>query len=121
MPMELGLFLGCKRYGNSRQRSKVALIFDSDPYRYQIFMSDIAGQDIHSHGNDVRRAIQELRAWLVTASKRTELPGGRDIHNRYERFQTEFPGLCAEARLEPAEVTFTDLRDLIAHWLKGAR
>lgn len=121
MALELGLFWGCKLYGATRQRSKVSLIFDAEPYRYQIFISDIAGQDIHSHGNDVRKAIGELRAWLATASKRTNLPGGRDIFERYKRFQLALPVLCRELKLEPAEVTFKDLRQMMVDWLKQNR
>jgi hypothetical protein len=60
MPLELGLFLGCKRFGSKVQRYKVSLIFDAKPYRYQKFISDIAGQDIHSHEGDVKTAIREL-------------------------------------------------------------
>ena len=121
MPLELGLFLGCKRYGINRQRYKVSLIFDRDPYRYQVFISDIAGQDIHSHDNDVKTAIRELRTWLATASKRTRLPGGKDIFDRYKRFQADLPVLCDELKLEPAEVTFKDLRQIVADWLKQNR
>lgn len=121
MPLELGLFLGCKRYGSVRQRYKVSLIFDADPYRYQIFISDIAGQDIHAHGNDVKTAISELRTWLATASKRTRLPGGKDIFDRYTRFQADLPALCGDLKLEPAEVTFKDLRQMMAAWLKQNR
>jgi hypothetical protein len=118
MPLELGLFLGCKRYGAKRHANKVSIIFDSDQYRYQIFISDIAGQDIHAHNNDVETVIRELRAWLATASKRQQLPGGKDIFDRYERFQADLPALCAELKLQPAEVTFKDLRQMIADWLK---
>ena len=121
MPFELGLFLGCKRYGSIRHRYKVSLIFDTDPYRYQIFISDIAGQDIHSHANDVKTAIRELRTWLATASKRTKLPGGKDVFDRYKRFQADLPALCEELKLEPAEVTFKDLRQMMAAWLKQNR
>ena len=121
MPLELGLFLGCKRYGGQRQRYKVSLIFDADPYRYQIFISDIAGQDIHSHEGDVKSAIRELRTWLSIASKRKKLPGGKDIFDRYERFRADLPALCKELRLQPDEVTFKDLRQMIADWLKQNR
>lgn len=121
MPLELGLFLGCKRYGGTSHRSKVSLIFDSDQHRYQIFISDIAGQDIHAHGDNARTAIRELRTWLATASKRTRLPGGKDIFDRYERFQSDLPRLCTEAKLALGEVTFKDLRQIIADWLKQNR
>lgn len=121
MPLELGLFLGCKRYGGKGHRSKVAMIFDTDPYRYQVFISDIAGQDIHSHGADIQTAIRELRTWLATASKRKALPGGKDIHKRYKRFQADLPALCAELKLQPDEVTFKDLRQIAVDWLKQNR
>ena len=121
MPLELGLFLGCKRYGNKSQRDKVSLVFDAYLYRYQVFISDIAGQDIHSHGNDVKTAIRELRTWLATASQRSKLPGGKDIFDRYKRFQADLPALCEELKLEPAEVTFKDLRQMMAAWLKQNR
>jgi hypothetical protein len=49
MPLELGLFLGAKRFGASLQRRKTCLILDRQPHRYQKFISDIAGQDIRSH------------------------------------------------------------------------
>jgi hypothetical protein len=45
MPLELGLFLGCKRFGSPNQSKKRTLVLDSDPYRYRGFISDIAGQD----------------------------------------------------------------------------
>jgi hypothetical protein len=121
MPLELGLFLGCKRYGSNHQRRKISLIFDCDPYRYQIFLSDIAGQDIHSHGGDEKAAIRELRTWLATASRRKKLPGGKDIFDRYMRFRADFSELCKEANLEPAEVTFKELRQMIAGWLRQNR
>jgi hypothetical protein len=35
MPLELGLHLGCKRFGGEDQRRKACLIFDSEPYRYR--------------------------------------------------------------------------------------
>ena len=121
MPLELGLFLGCKRYGSNRQRDKVSLIFDQDPYRYQIFISDIAGQDIHAHGNDVKTAIRELRTWLATASKRTRLAGGKDIFERYQRFQTGLPALCGELKLEPGEVTCKEHRQMVVDLLRQNR
>ena len=69
----------------------------------------------------MKTAIGELRTWLATASKRTKLPGGKDIFERYKRFQSDLPALCEELKLEPAEVTFKDLRQIMAAWLKQNR
>ena len=69
MPLELGVFLGAKRFGDARQGSKSCLILDRDPYRYQVFCSDIAGQDIRAHGNVSLSRTPEgrrTRPWLPT-------------------------------------------------------
>ena len=79
MPLELGLFLGCKRFGANAQQKKKCLILDSDRYRYRNFISDIAGQDIHTHGGQPREAIIEVRNWLAGASGRRLLPGGAEV------------------------------------------
>ncbi|WP_233358346.1 hypothetical protein, partial [Vibrio cholerae] len=49
MPLELGLFLGCKRFASGRSKEKICIIFDKEKFRYQQFISDISGQDIKSH------------------------------------------------------------------------
>jgi hypothetical protein len=68
MPLELGLFLGCRRFGHPNQSKKRTLILDTDRYRYRNFISDIAGQDIRDHGADPERAIREVRDWKRLAS-----------------------------------------------------
>ncbi len=62
MPLELGLFLGAKSFsGEKQQKRKRCLILDSEPYRYQKFISDIAGQDIRSHGGVPLEALKQTR------------------------------------------------------------
>lgn len=121
MPLELGLFLGCKRFGARRQRDKVCIILDSEPYRYREFISDIAGQDIHSHGGTYERAITEVRNWLATVSKRKLLPGGAAIVERYNRYRDDLPALCAALRRQPENLTFADISEMIGLWLQGNR
>ena len=70
MPLELGLFLGAKRFGGKTHNKKACLIFDRKPHRYQKFISDISGQDIKSHNNKPKTAIKEVRDWLRGKSKR---------------------------------------------------
>lgn len=52
MPLELGVFLGCKAFGSRPHRRKVGLVLDQEPFRYQKFVSDLAGLDIRAHQND---------------------------------------------------------------------
>ena len=44
MPFELGLFLGARRFGTRPQRDKQCLVLEAERYRYQKYLSDIAGQ-----------------------------------------------------------------------------
>jgi hypothetical protein len=77
MPLELGMFLGAKRYGRSEQKRKNCLILDVERYRYHKFISDIAGQDISAHAAEPSRAIKIVRDWLSNLTPVSlVLPGG---------------------------------------------
>ena len=117
MPLELGMFLGAKRFGRDRQRTKACLILDMEPYRYQAFISDIAGQDIRPHGNEPGEAIKLVRNWLRDSSKRKTIPGGKEISRRYELFRKQLPEMCGELKIEEDELTFNDYTNLVSEWL----
>jgi hypothetical protein len=121
MPLELGLYLGCKRYGDSPQRKKACLVLDSDPYRYRASISGISGQDIHAHGGEPEKAIIEVRNWLADVSRRKRLPGGSEVVHRYRRFEEDGPRTCEELKLTPDELTFGDRCYVISFWLQGDR
>jgi hypothetical protein len=75
MPLELGLDLGAKRFGDDARKLKKCLILDIDPFRYQRFISDLAGMDIRPHGGDAGRCIAHARDWLANVSRRKRIPG----------------------------------------------
>jgi len=117
MPLELGLFLGARKFGGRTQARKKALILDRDQRRYQAFISDIAGQDIHAHGGDVGRLIEQVATWLRDQSQDQDVPGGRAISAEFERFLVDLPDISASKRLEPDELTFRDLTVIAAEWV----
>ena len=117
MPFELGLFLGARRFGNRRQKAKNCLILDTERYRYQKFLSDIAGQDIDAHGNDPGKLITKVRNFLRTHSAGRTLPGGAVIKRDFAQFEDRKPVICAALELDPAELTFVDFAYLVAHYL----
>jgi len=119
MPLELGLFLGAKRFGDNEQKRKRVLILDTERYRFQRFISDIAGQDIHGHGNDPAAAISVVTDWLRTTSGRTTLPGGRRVVSEFLEFQAQLPLILAARQLDPEEVGFTDLVSIIGPYVDG--
>lgn len=118
MPLELGLFLGAQEYGSGSQKRKRSLVLDSEPYRYQKFCSDIAGQDIHAHGDSAGRVIAAVRAMLSTArGGNARIPGEAKIRSRYARFRAELPSICRRIHLRPAELQFVEFRFLVRDWL----
>jgi hypothetical protein len=118
MPLELGMFLAAKRFGTGKQRRKVCLVLDTMPYRYQQFISDIAGQDIQVHNNSAREAITVVRNWLRSASRSTILPGGMEIYRRFQLFEQKLPALCVELKVQRNELTFNDSVSIISNWLR---
>lgn len=120
MPLELGLFLGAKRFGARRQKAKNCLVMDVERYRYQKFISDIAGQDIAVHRGNPTTAIRVVRDWLSDAGKAAaKLPGGTAMAKRYAAFLEELPTSCAAVGLVVDELTFRDYVVQVEEWLKA--
>jgi hypothetical protein len=116
MPLELGIFLGAKQYGGPSQRRKLVLIFDTEPYRFQKFISDLAGMDIHAHGGDVEIAISKTRDWLVNVSRK-QLPGDKGLIRRYHEFLAELPSLANKLDLDAATASYVDFEKMLEEWL----
>ena len=113
MPFELGLDLGARRFGAAHLKQKVQLVLDRDQFRYQKFLSDIAGQDVAAHHDSAAGIVRLVRNWLRTVTKRHDMPGERKIDARRLVFERELPALCHDAGLDPANIPFADLTNLI--------
>jgi len=118
MPLELGLFLGCQRYGSSEQRQKSCLILDKEKYRYRRFISDIAGHDVHAHDDKPEQALREVRNWLRTSSNRGGIPGPATMWKRFLQFQDDLPAISEDLNLDVPELIFVDYTYIVAYWLK---
>lgn len=121
MPFELGLFMGAKHFGHPLHRRKRGLVLDRDRYRYQIFCSDIAGQDIRAHNNRPADAIRSVRNWLRASPDAVgrKLPGPDYMVRRYQAFRRGLPKLCRRFRLELRDLHFVDYTTLVVGWLKA--
>jgi hypothetical protein len=117
MPLELGLFLGAKRFGVGVQKRKRCIVFDKEPYRYQKLISDISGQDVHSHDARSDDLIEKAAAWLRTQSGDTKVPGGRKIAEEFNIFQSHLAKICAGRSLHPDELTFGDYARMVEEYL----
>ena len=117
MPLELGLFLGAKRFGDTIQKRKRCLVMDTENYRYKRFISDLAGQDIRGHRNDPGVCIEAVATWLRKQSRSQTVPGGRAMAREFEAFELKLTGLCMGLRLEVDEMTFGDLTTLASEYI----
>jgi hypothetical protein len=119
MPLELGLFLGARRFGGTHQKAKRTLILDVEQYRYQRFISDLAGMDIQDHGGDPLRALAKTRDWLANVSRR-ELPSADRVRRVYESFLGDLPDLAAVLEFNPDQIPYVDYERIVATWLVEA-
>lgn len=117
MPFELGMDLGCRYFGSGRTHEKRTLILDSQPYRYQKFLSDIAGQDIKTHRNHPDEALLVVREWLRINSRRKKFPGPQDIRLRYGNFRSALPALCQRLGLNPKNLSYFEYVRIAEEWL----
>lgn len=91
---------------------------DREPHRYQKYCSDIAGQDIHSHGGDPVAVVRLVRNWLRNASAGSGvvIPSAIVMVERYERFRRGLPRFSQKFQLDADELTFNDFTTLTAEW-----
>lgn len=116
MPLELGIFLGAKRYGVPAHKQKRVLILDIENYRYQRFISDLAGMDIHAHAGNVQSALTEVRNWLANVSRR-DLPSAERVSRLHDRFLNDLPALAQALEFDPGCIPYIDFERIVGQWL----
>jgi len=122
MPLELGLHLGARLFGERRHRRKRALILEAKQHRYDEMLSDISGQDIEAHGKRVRQAIAIVRNWLSEHRTATQppLPGARALQDDYEKFKREVVAILKRHRLDAlSKVTHSDFLFAVRDWIES--
>ena len=118
MPLELGIFLGAKAFGSRTQRRKAALVLDVDRYRYQKYISDLAGQDIRAHAENPETVIHQVRDFLSAHSPPgIVLPGGASLVDRYRTFQEALEHNRRALRIHAEDLTFRDFLTLTVSWV----
>ena len=122
MPFELGMFFGAKRFGNTRQKNKNALVFERDRFSYQQYISDLNGIDTHAHNNQPDAVVRIIRDWLSNASRRKTIPGHRIILDDYHLFLGKLPDIAGQLGFDRDRIPFNDycviVENAIAETLK---
>ena len=123
MPFELGIDVGCRRYGGAAMEEKRVLVLEETPYRYQASLSDMSGCDIEIHGGDYQKAVRKVRNWLVNEARVPSL-GAAHILGRYTDFQGwHYDGQLAQG-FSDDDIQDYPTRELMAsmlEWVKKAR
>jgi hypothetical protein len=104
MPLELGADLGLRLQGSKIQRRRKTLILDAIDHRYDKMLSDISGNDIKIHNQDINQVIRHIRDWLNNhwdPSWGPEPAGANAICEDYETYLELAPGIIKRLRLDP--------------------
>lgn len=124
MPLECGIDFGAQEFGSAPLNEKVFLILESVPFRYQKFMSDIAGNDIQYHKNETELVIKRVRDFLNGHIK-NRLPFPAHIYAAFVEFLLDYKTTTApKNKFNPDDINaipFSDLIELMNEWLIGWR
>lgn len=123
MPYEMGLDIGCQKFGTGKLKEKKCLIFDSNPHEYDISCSDISGQDIKAHNNDPETLIVKVREWFVRLLNR-RLQSAASIWENYTEFVTDMNEQLALEGFSPKEIaslSHSEFIILASNWIKESR
>jgi hypothetical protein len=119
MPFELGIDYGCREFHRARWRQKRFLVLEAKCYSYQKSLSDLAGADTASHGNDPRKVIEVVRHWLVQEAGANPRPVS-EIHAKFEDFMTRnYSRLIADG-YKPDDIRklpIMELKDSMEKWV----
>ncbi len=117
MPLELGIFIGCSKFGTKQHQEKSYLILESEEYRFKRFISDLSGQDIESHKDRPEVAVKCVRNWL---SHKTNviIPSHSRVWAEFQEFNKGLPAICKLSGWVPEELTFGELASLVTTWVE---
>jgi hypothetical protein len=109
MPFELGLFIGCLKFGGGKHSQKDIIVMDKEKYRYHEFLSNINGLDCKAHKNKPEEAIKIVHEWLrfkrleksITEKKISkyssickEYQGSQSMLSAFNEFVIKIPEYC---------------------------
>ncbi|RRA99504.1 hypothetical protein [Larkinella rosea] len=119
MPLELGLFIGCKEFGVGHHQDKRFIFFEGVPYSSKKFLSDLSGIDPVAHENRPDKIIECVRGWLAEQIDDLEsIPHSSFVKAQFKEFKKALPELCQERRWKVKELTFTEFRYLCLPWVE---
>jgi hypothetical protein len=119
MPFELGIDYACQNIHSDKFPDKKILILDSEQYRYQKAISDLSGCDIKKHHNNVIKAIEAVRDWLVNVELKRSASGNA-IWAKYNDFQAYLyeEVVVTDGHLSVDDVQITEIIHHMENWCR---
>jgi hypothetical protein len=116
MPFELGLDYGL--CGDA----KCFLIFENNPYKLKVALSDVNGWDVRSHNEEAINIVTEFRKWYVAANKqldkRLKSVSSANIWYQYNEFQVGFERFKSKHHLMDKEISVSEYIDYVKEYFR---
>ena len=95
------------------------MILDRESYRFQEFLSDIAGQDVEGHNNDSSIIVNKVRDFLDNAMSGSNqpLPSGEIIQRDFKCFNADLTALSVSIDLTESTLSFKNYVWIVAEFL----
>ncbi len=109
-------------FGPDALADKRCLILEAERFRYQAAISDISNSDIRAHGDDPRRACDEVRAWLVDVAGIRRPPSPSAIWGRFNEFTADLSDELKRDGYSPEEFERLPVPELLPRmrdWIAG--
>ena len=124
MPFELGIDLGVRNMEDTTSEKKVALVIDTQPYRYHKTLSDLSGSDISCYGEDKEtqpyEIVKVLRDWFTVTIAPNQYAAKR-IWKEFNEFIADLSRILMEINgmdIDIQELTVTEFISYAEEWVK---
>lgn len=124
MPFELGLDVGCRRFGQGAHAQKQCLILETKRYRYQAAISDLSNSDIAAHNDDPHEVVVQVRNWLAQRMPVAPADGASRIFGSFIEFMAandEDLQATGHSKAEIANLPVSELMDRMQVWVLATK
>lgn len=124
MPLELGVDIGCKKFGSKLQKTKKYLILEKEAFRYKIALSDISGQDIKYHNSEPIKAVKSLRDWFKSIYPQRKIDLYTIIWYAYNEFHYDYLQTMKTDKIDVNkiwEIPFSEVVSYMKTWIKNSK
>jgi hypothetical protein len=117
MAFELGLFLGCKKFGGTQHKNKKFLVLDTKSYQTKKTLTDLDHIDSDEHNNSHYEALKRVNVWLCQ-ERGTDIIGNAWIVSKFKKFERIYPDLCKNLGVDIKNPEIQDERILSGKFLQ---